>query len=157
MTAADFSPLTAAAPLTIPLQLPANTPRADLRLGFASSLLGNLDGAFTYMADYPYLCWEQRLTKGVMAAHFLQLRERLASPPDWDEAKSLSQTALDDAAAFQAPGGGMTFFVPEDRYQHPYLSAYTALAFGWLQSQGYQPPVAEIGRASCRARVCQYV
>src|SRR3546814_14870671 len=78
---------------------------------FRSSLLGNLDGAFTYMADYPYLCWEQRLTKGVMAAHFLKLRERLASPPDWDEAKSLSQTALDDAAAFQAPGGGMTFFV----------------------------------------------
>src|SRR3546814_3472777 len=68
-----------------------------------------------------------------MAAHFLKLRERLASPPDWDEAKSLSQTALDDAAAFQAPGGGMTFFVPEDRYQSPYLSAYTALAFGWLQ------------------------
>src|SRR3546814_4822030 len=54
----------------------------------------------------------------------------------------LSQTALDDAAAFQAPGGGMTFFVPEDRYQSPYLSAYTALAFGWLQSMGYQPPVA---------------
>src|SRR3546814_14370417 len=36
----------------------------------------------------------------------------------------------------------MTFFVPEDRYQSPYLSAYTALAFGWLQSMGYQPPVA---------------
>src|SRR3546814_10639611 len=48
---------------------------------------------------YPYLCWEQRLTKGVMAPHFLKLRERLASPPDWDEAKSLSPTPLDDAAA----------------------------------------------------------
>src|SRR3546814_11757324 len=35
----------------------------------------------------------------------------------------------------------MTFFLPEDRYQSPYLSAYTALAFGWLQSMGYQPPV----------------
>src|SRR3546814_4813495 len=45
MTAADFSPLTAAAPLTIPLQLPANTPRADLRLGFASSLLGQIGRA----------------------------------------------------------------------------------------------------------------
>lgn len=140
MTAADFSPLTADAPLTIPLQLPANTPRADLRLGFASSLLGNLDGAFAYMADYPYLCWEQRLTKGVMAAHFLKLRERLASPPAWDDARTLTQRTLDDAAAFQAPGGGMTFFVPQDRYQSPYLSAYTALAFGWLQAMGYQPP-----------------
>lgn len=140
MTAADFSPLTADAPLTIPLQLPANTPRADLRLGFASSLLGNLDGAFTYMADYPYLCWEQRLTKGVMAAHFLKLRERLASPPAWEDAKTLTQRTLADAASFQAPGGGMTFFVPDDRYQSPYLSAYTALAFGWLQAMGYQPP-----------------
>src|SRR3546814_19808578 len=101
MTAADFSPLTAAAPLTIPLQLPANTPRADLRLGFASSLLGNLDGAFTHMADYPYLCWEQRLPTGVMAAHSLKLRERLASPPAWAEANRCSPTAPDTAAALQ--------------------------------------------------------
>src|SRR3546814_18953273 len=77
-----------------------------------------------------------------MAANFLRVGGRRASPPDWDGAKGLSQTALDDAVAFQAPGGGMTFFVPADRYQSPYLSAYTALASGWLQSMGYQPPVA---------------
>ncbi|NGY03682.1 Ig-like domain-containing alpha-2-macroglobulin family protein [Solimonas terrae] len=142
MTAADFSPLTAAQPLTLPLQLPAGATHADLRLAFASSLLGNLDGAFSYMADYPYLCWEQRLTKGVMAAHFLKLRARLASPPDWSDAQTLTQKTLDDAASFQAPGGGMTFFVPQDAYQSPYLSAYTALAFGWLQAMGYRPPNA---------------
>ncbi|HET8883337.1 MAG TPA: alpha-2-macroglobulin family protein [Solimonas sp.] len=140
MTAADFSALTADAPLTIPLRLPDDATRADLRVGFASTLLGNLDGAFAYMADYPYLCWEQRLTKAVMAAHFLKLRDRLASPPDWDAAQTLTQTTLDDAASFQAPGGGMAFFVPHDQYQSPYLSAYTALAFGWLQKMGYRPP-----------------
>ena len=141
MTAADFSSLTADAPLAIPLQPPADALRAGLRIGFASTLVGNLDGAFAYMAAYPYLCWEQRLTKAVMAAHFLKLHDRLASPPDWNDAQTLTQMTLDDAASFQTPGGGMAFFVPEDRYQSPYLSAYTALAFGWLQKMGYRPPV----------------
>jgi uncharacterized protein YfaS (alpha-2-macroglobulin family) len=141
VAAADFSALTAGSPLTIPLRLPPDTPRAELRLDFSGSLLGTLDGAFAYMADYPYLCWEQRVTKAVMAAHFVKLRERLASPPDWAAAQTLTQQTLDDAAAFQAPGGGMTFFVADDAQQSPYLSAYTALAFGWLKAMGYQPPV----------------
>ncbi|WP_051362290.1 alpha-2-macroglobulin family protein [Solimonas soli] len=140
VTAADFSPLTADAPLTIPLKPPADAPRAELQLNFASTVIGNLDGAFRYMAEYPYLCWEQRLTKGVMAAHFLKLRDRLAAPPEWSEAATLTQATLDNAAAFQAPGGGMAFFVPEDERASPYLSAYTALAFGWLQQLGYAPP-----------------
>ncbi|NKF23371.1 Ig-like domain-containing alpha-2-macroglobulin family protein [Solimonas marina] len=140
VAAAGFSALTAEAPLTVPLKLPPDTPRAELRLDVASSLLGDLGGAFTYMADYPYLCWEQRLTKAVMAAHFEKLHDRLASPPDWPGADTLTQRTLDDAASFQAPGGGMTFFVPKDEHQSPYLSAYTALAFGWLQQMGYQPP-----------------
>ncbi len=144
VTAADFSTLTADAPLTIPLQAPADAPRAELQLNFASTAIGNLDGAFRYMAEYPYLCWEQRLSKGVMAAHFLKLRERLASPPqeplDWPGAAAQTQAMLADAAAFQTPGGGMAFFVPENERASPYLSAYTALAFGWLQQLGYEPP-----------------
>ncbi|NIY18677.1 MAG: hypothetical protein GWM98_29385, partial [Nitrospinaceae bacterium] len=26
------------------------------------SVIGNVEGAFTYMRDYPYTCWEQRLS-----------------------------------------------------------------------------------------------
>jgi len=140
VTAADFSTLTADAPLAIPLQPPAHATRTELQLNFASTVIGNLDGAFSYLANYPYLCWEQRLTKAVMAAHFVKLRDRLAAPPEWLDAESLAQATLDDAASFQAPGGGMAFFVADDARQSPYLSAYTALAFGWLQELGYTPP-----------------
>ncbi len=142
MTAADFSPLTAEAPLQIPLRLPDDAQRAELRVSFVPTLLGSVGGAFRYMADYPYLCWEQRLSKGVMAAHYLQLRERVSDAPDWPGAAALIPQMLEDAAAFQAPGGGMAFFQPRDEYQSPYLTAYTALAFGWLQQLGHAPPPA---------------
>ncbi|MBA3036499.1 MAG: large extracellular alpha-helical protein, partial [Desulfobacterium sp.] len=33
----------------------------------SASVIGNLDGAFKYIKEYPYDCWEQRLTKAVVA------------------------------------------------------------------------------------------
>jgi hypothetical protein len=36
----------------------------------------------------------------------------------------------------------MTYFVPRDEYASPYLSAYTALAFGWLRAEGHAVPEA---------------
>lgn len=140
VTAADFAALSSDAPLTIPLRVPVDAQDARLRVAFAPTLLGSLDGAFRYLAEYPYLCWEQRLTKAVMAAHYLQQRNQMSDPPPWPGAEALAKTTLDDAASFQAPGGGMSFFVPKNEYQSPYLSAYTALAFGWLQRLGYTPP-----------------
>jgi uncharacterized protein YfaS (alpha-2-macroglobulin family) len=36
----------------------------------------------------------------------------------------------------------MTYYIPQDRYVSPYLSAYTALAFNWLRQSGYAIPAA---------------
>lgn len=140
LTAASFAALDAGDSLNVPLRVPDTALAASLRVDFTTSLLGSLDGAFRYFADYPYLCWEQRLSKAVMAAHFLKLQPRLADAPDWPQAAALPQATLDDAAGFQAPNGGMSFFQPRDEYHSPWLSAYTALAFGWLQQLGYAPP-----------------
>ncbi|HEV7447246.1 MAG TPA: alpha-2-macroglobulin family protein, partial [Steroidobacteraceae bacterium] len=107
---------------------------------FAPSVIGNLDGAMRYIRDYPYLCWEQRLTKALMAANYIKLRGYLAADLDWPEAKSLPQTLLNDASTFQAPNGGMAFWTPEDTRVSPYLSAATALAFNSLRSAGYTMP-----------------
>jgi uncharacterized protein YfaS (alpha-2-macroglobulin family) len=106
------------------------------------SVVGNVDGAFRYLRDYPYACWEQRLTKGVMAAHFNGLRDYLSPDLVWNEAAALPQETLASAASFQAPNGGMAYYVPQDQYVSPYLSAYTALAFGWLRADGYAIPEA---------------
>jgi uncharacterized protein YfaS (alpha-2-macroglobulin family) len=104
------------------------------------TVIGNIEGAFRYMRDYPYLCWEQILSKGVMAAHYIELRSYLPEDLEWPESAMLPRATLERAADFQAPAGGMAYFVPTDMYVSPYLSAYTALAFAWLRDAGYEIP-----------------
>ncbi len=106
----------------------------------APTVIGNVSGAFTYMRDYPYLCWEQKLSKGVMAARYKNLKAYLPDSLTWEGSDVLPQSTLDQAASFQAPNGGMTYFVAEDRYVDPYLSAYTAIAFNWMRKSGYAVP-----------------
>ena len=104
------------------------------------SVIGNVSGAFKYLRDYPYFCWEQILTKGVMASHYTQLHDYLPGGLIWNEAKTLPEETLKQAASFQAPNGGMAYYVPQDQYVDPYLSAYTALAFNWLRAAGHTVP-----------------
>lgn len=104
------------------------------------TVLGGLDGVFAYMRDYPYACWEQKLSKGVMASHYRNLTPYLASSVQWPESQDLPERTLALAANYQAPNGGMTYFVPQDQYVSPDLSAYTALAFTWLRRAGYAIP-----------------
>lgn len=105
------------------------------------TVIGNLEGAFRYLRDYPYICWEQVLTQGVMASHYNSLKSYLADDFVWRDSQHLPQSMLERAAAYQAPNGGMTYYIPRDRYVSPYLSAYTALAFNWLRKSGYEIPV----------------
>jgi hypothetical protein len=124
------------------LQFPADMmPNVgEVSVTLAPSVLGRLDGAMRYVRDYPYLCWEQRLTKALMAANFIKLRGYLAADLAWPEANTLPQTMLDDAASFQAPNGGMAFWTADDARVSPYLSAATALAFNHLRAAGYRVP-----------------
>ena len=104
------------------------------------SVIGNLEGAFDYMWRYPYLCWEQRLTKGTMASSYLKLKHHLDPALKWSDADAVVKRMIEDAPSFQAPNGGMTYFVANDVYVSPYLSAYTALAFEWLKARGVEAP-----------------
>ena len=58
------------------------------------TVIGNVDGAFRYLRDYPYYCWEQRLTKGVMASHYTRLRDYLPPDLEWPGAALLPQQML---------------------------------------------------------------
>jgi uncharacterized protein YfaS (alpha-2-macroglobulin family) len=111
-----------------------------LNVILATSVIGNIEGAFKYLRDYPYSCWEQKLTKGVMAAHYQQLKTYLPADFQWQGSENLAQQTLLLAANYQAPNGGMAYFISEDRYTDPYLTAYTALAFNWLRQDGYAIP-----------------
>jgi uncharacterized protein YfaS (alpha-2-macroglobulin family) len=120
------------------VQFPANMMPSvgSLSVTLSPSVIGNLDGALRYVRDYPYLCWEQRLTKALMAANYLALKGYLAADLEWPEAKTLPQTLLDDSLSFQAPNGGMGFWTADDARVSPYLSAATALAFNQLRAAG---------------------
>jgi len=104
------------------------------------TVIGNVEGAFRYMRDYPYICWEQILSKGVMAAHYQNLKGYITDEFSWQGSDALPKKTLELAANYQAPNGGMVYYLPLNRYVSPYLSAYTALAFNWLRSSGYEIP-----------------
>jgi alpha-2-macroglobulin len=114
----------------------------QVSLILSPSVSGNLEGAFRYLRDYRYTCWEQVLSRGVMASHYNNLKPYLAEDFSWQDSKKLPQLTLTKAAEYQAPNGGMTYFIPRDRNASPYLSAYTALAFNWLRKSGFEIPTA---------------
>jgi uncharacterized protein YfaS (alpha-2-macroglobulin family) len=126
----------------VPLAYPENirTDVGGVSLVTAPTVIGGLTGAFTYIRNYPYICWEQVLTKGVMAARFRELRAYLPEDLKWPGSKALPDRTLNKAADYQAPDGGMAYFLADNRHADPYLSAYTALAFGWMRDAGYHVP-----------------
>ncbi|MCB0322060.1 MAG: hypothetical protein KDD69_00770 [Bdellovibrionales bacterium] len=113
---------------------------AELSLTVSPTVIGNLEGALAYLREYPYECWEQKLTKAVGAAQFEALQAHLPPSAAWPDAGKLVERTLADAAAFQGPSGGMTYYLPRAEYEDSFLSAYTALAFGWLREGGYAIP-----------------
>ena len=104
------------------------------------TVIGNLAGAIGYIRDYPYDCWEQRLARALIANDFVQLHDYLPPEVKWPDAAKVAQSVLDDAASYQAPNGGMGFWVAEDQRVSPYLSVATALAFNELGKAGYKVP-----------------
>lgn len=111
-----------------------------LSVSVGPSVLGNMEGAFRYLRDYPYTCWEQLITRAVMAAFYEKLRTYLPEEFSWEGSKDIPAKVLRLAADHQTPDGGMAYYVPKEEYSDPYLSAFTALAFGWLRELGHSIP-----------------
>ena len=112
-----------------------------LSVKLSPSVIANVTGAFQYLRDYPYACWEQRLSKGLAASQYVSLKAYLPDEFEWSQSASLPDQTLASASKFQAPNGGMSYWINNNQYVSPYLSAYTALGFSWLRDQGYQIPV----------------
>jgi len=125
------------------LQFPADMmPNVgEVSVTLAPTVLGNLDGAMRYVRDYPYLCWEQRLTKALMARPTTSSFAAISPPISSGRKRSpCRRPSSMMPRAFQAPNGGMAFWTPDDARVSPYLSAATALAFNRLRAAGYRVP-----------------
>ncbi|HEC13980.1 MAG TPA: large extracellular alpha-helical protein, partial [Acidiferrobacteraceae bacterium] len=140
LTAAQYGSSTGKAQTDILFPKDIRTDVGGLSVSASPTLIGAADGAFRYMKDYPYSCWEQKLSKAVMAGLYEDLRQYLDPKLTWPKSKDLPDDTLKLAADHQAPNGGMVYYKPLDPYVDPYLSAYTALAFNWLRDSGYTIP-----------------
>lgn len=123
-------------------KIPADirTDAGSIGARISPSVISSVEGAFRYMTYYPYSCWEQRLTKGVMAGFYKALKNYMPGDFKWQGSDSLPRETLDLAQSYQAPNGGMAYYIAGDEYADPYLSAYTAVAFNWLRNLGYPIP-----------------
>ena len=124
-------------PIGIPGKLQDQNGQLDLTLTTNASV--NFDGVFRYAIEYPYSCWEQELTQALLAMQYLKLEERGAKHGvQWSNPEQKITQVLASAVDFQTPDGGMAYFVPRSDSEDPYLSAYTAIAFSWLEDAGYE-------------------
>ncbi|MGH8124486.1 MAG: MG2 domain-containing protein, partial [Rhodanobacteraceae bacterium] len=141
VVAAEYGSTTGAGarvPVKVPLHaIPGNS---RITVTFAPTLVGGLTGAFEVMRDDPLNTWEVRLSRGVLASDYLKLKPVVGNSMRWPDAGKVIGKMLTSAADFQAPDGGMAFWIPGNRFVSPYLSVYTALAFDWLEDAGHQPP-----------------
>ncbi|NOZ10688.1 MAG: large extracellular alpha-helical protein [Gammaproteobacteria bacterium] len=140
LTAAQYGSSTGKAQTDVLFPKNIRTDVGGLSVTASPTIIGAADGAFRYMQDYPYSCWEQKLSKAVMAGLYGDLRQYLDPKLTWPKSKALANDTLKVAADHQAPNGGMVYYKPLDPYVDPYLSAYTALAFNWLRDSGYKIP-----------------
>ncbi|MBR1778252.1 MAG: hypothetical protein IJ752_06690 [Alphaproteobacteria bacterium] len=109
-------------------------------LSAAPSILSGLRGSVEAMRDYPYPCWEQKLSRAVAAAVYTAEKKSVWSDDLWSEAADFVREILAKAPSYQAENGGMAYFEPKNVFVSPYLSAYTAYVFRYLAHQGYEIP-----------------
>lgn len=141
VTAAEYGSTTGTG-AQVPVKVPANAVpgTGTISVRFAPTLVGGLDGAFDYARKDRWKFWEARLSRAILASDYQRLKPVLGNSVNWPESGQVITTELDSAADFQAPDGGMVFWIPMDGWVSDYLSAYTALGFDWLREAGHEPP-----------------
>lgn len=115
-----------------------------LSLDLSSTVLKSLTQSFQYMENYPYSCWEQKLSRALSAIYYLDLKEYLSKELKWENAKSQAQSWLSEMPSFQAANGGMAYFVAKDDYVDNYLSAFTLFFLKEAEQRGFE--VDEVAR-----------
>jgi len=103
----------------------------------SASALSRISGPLSYLANYPYECLEQQVSRQlplIVAGDLLREFELL--PNDYRRA---IQEWLDNLALFQSGDGGMRFWQDGDR-SSPFVSVYTAYAMTRAAEKGFQIP-----------------
>lgn len=128
--------------VSVPLEIPAGvkTYGGRLSVSAAPGFLTGLKQTVEAMRDYPHPCWEQKISRAVAAAVYAAEKQAVWPDELWPQAREFVSETIGQAPSYQAQNGGMAYFVAENRFVSPYLSAYTAYAFDYLERAGYEIP-----------------
>lgn len=136
-TATSDSMLPGTAQIPIDLKESMNPEIGGLTLSLSPTMINQLSGIFTYMRDYPYSCWEQKLSRSLIAASYTPLSKYIDQDVSWPKNEEFVRNILSEAINYQAPNGGMAFFKATNEHVDAFLSAFTATSFHWLKQEGY--------------------
>ena len=125
---------------TFALPTDATDASTQVQISASPTVVGDLSQAFQFMRDYPFRCGEQSMSKALFAAHYEVFKERLDAQFQWPNRSDLLENFLSGLSKFQAPNGGFSYWVPRDKRVDPFLSAYIALGFSFLEEIGYSVP-----------------
>ncbi len=116
--------------------------KGKLSFELSGSALSNLQGTFNYMQTYPHQCWEQKLSRAVVAQ--INLDAGVNSKIIKDLLKAQIQDAIDSVYSFQSLNGGVSFFGKSEDSVSPFLSAYSYKMIQLLASKGIKFPESSI-------------
>ena len=124
----------------VAIEKPADavTDTANIAFNLSGSVTANLQGTFDYMQTYPHQCWEQKLSRAVVAS--IDLATGVNSDTDRAILNGHIQDATRSITKFQADNGGMSFFGNSEYSVSVFLSAYTFRNIQYLQTKGISFP-----------------
>ncbi|MXW52501.1 MAG: hypothetical protein F4Z66_00640 [Gammaproteobacteria bacterium] len=122
-----------AEPVEFPRDVKKDT--GSLKVVVTPSLIRSLDDKLSQIKDYPYDCWEQQLSKAVIAAKYGGLKKHFDL--EWPQADEYLQSVLGSASDYQTSLGGFDYWSDGGGYSSPFLSAYTAQALKWMGDEGH--------------------
>ena len=137
-TAAEYGSSTE--DVTVPLLVPENVGvfGGTLDVSASATVLNGMEKLIERMRDYPYSCWEQKMSRALSAAVYLKIKDAVSDRDLWPDADAFVREVLEKAPSYQAPNGGMAYYQAKNEYVSPYLSAYTGFVFLRLKLAGYE-------------------
>lgn len=123
------------------VKFPDGISKGELKIVVSTVVLNSLENIFKYMRDYPHPCWEQKLSRALVSAYYEVFKDYIPNTFVWkDGGKVFTNKMLLKAKDYQAPLGGMAFFVADNGNISTYLSAFTLFGFNALKDLGYEIP-----------------
>ncbi|GAB4216176.1 MAG: hypothetical protein OHK0012_17900 [Synechococcales cyanobacterium] len=127
-------------PLDIPEDVVPGSLHATLRL--ATTPVGDLLGGLDYLAEFPYGCTEQTLSRFLPALAIADLSQRVGIPltaPTQQRLPVISRDGLRRLQRLQHGNGGWGWWQWDD--SNPYLTAYVLLGYQRAIAAGYDVTV----------------